>query len=110
MVKLGIVSSRMKDFYDIWFLKHSLQVRCTQGMVRNNFSLYEEPFVERRPVEYFLALAQDNAAIATVGSLIREDLQRFIPQDMMNVIEKDNFKVLIQTATNVFRELFIENQ
>lgn len=99
-----------RDFYDIWFLTHSLQVRCTPGMLRNKFSLYEEPFVERRPLEYFLTLAQDNSAIATVGSLIRDDLQRFIPQDMMNVVEKDNFKVLIQTVASVIRELFIEHQ
>jgi predicted nucleotidyltransferase component of viral defense system len=94
-----------RDFYDIWFLTHSLGVACSPERLQKKLSMYQEPFRATRSPKYFMNLLSDETAAANVARMIRNDLVRFIPRDVMSVVEADNFRVFREAAADLFANL-----
>ena len=73
MVKLGILNSRMKDFFDIWLLSRQFEFngRTLSDAIRETFS-HRETEVSVSPVAFTKAFSDDPAKILQWRAFVRK--------------------------------------
>jgi predicted nucleotidyltransferase component of viral defense system len=94
MVKLSVLNSRMKDFYDVYILaiNHSYDGRLLQHAIRETFFRRETPF-DITPAVFTKEFKQDKSKITMwnyflVRKLNNQDLAGLQFGDVIDIIEK----------------------
>ena len=87
MVKLGILNSRMKDFFDIWLLSRQFGFngRTLSDAIRETFS-HRETEVSVSPVALTKAFADDPAKILQWRAFVRKTRIPAIPESLGDVV------------------------
>lgn len=93
-----------RDIYDIWFINTQLKVSPNWRTVREKFELYEATFTLAREINYF---QQSKNTINIVGAL-KNDLPRFLPQNVISIHQEKNFKDFITTLKEVTSNLLAQ--
>jgi Nucleotidyl transferase AbiEii toxin, Type IV TA system len=87
MVKLGILNSRMKDFFDIWLLSRQFEFngRTLSDAIRGTFS-HRETEVSVSPVAFTKAFSDDPAKILQWRAFVRKSRIPAIPESLGDVV------------------------
>ncbi|RJP17783.1 MAG: nucleotidyl transferase AbiEii/AbiGii toxin family protein [Deltaproteobacteria bacterium] len=87
MVKLGILNSRMKDFFDIWLLSRQFEFngRTLSDAIRETFS-HRETEVSVSPVAFTKAFSDDPAKILQWRAFVRKSRIPAIPESLGDVV------------------------
>ena len=94
-----------RDFYDVWFLTKSLGIMCSGATMQRKHTMYEASFTMRRTVQFFEALRDRESELKKVAETIKNDLARFLPPNVMAVIEKDNFRPVAAAVADAFAQV-----
>lgn len=88
MVALGMVNSRMKDFYDLWYMANSMEfdLSLLREAIINTFKQRKTPLSEQLPI----ALTNEFAAQKQIqwGAFLRKSQIVDAPLILLSVIEK----------------------
>jgi predicted nucleotidyltransferase component of viral defense system len=93
-----------RDLFDIWWLVNQMGAKVRWSTVQRKISMYQARFTPVRKGDYF----QTKKAAAEMIHALDSDLGRFIPQNILSVYRKDNFRALIHTVAEITRELWDE--
>jgi hypothetical protein len=87
MVKLGILNSRMKDFFDIWFLscKFDFVSQTLMEATKKTFAIRETD-IPSEPIALTRTFAEDTAKSAQWRGFIRKNRITDIPEDFDDII------------------------
>jgi len=87
MVKLGILNSRMKDFFDIWLiLRHfDFQGRKLAEAISKTFST-RGTNIQSEPTALTASFAEDTAKAAQWRGFIRKNRLKDVPQNLVEVV------------------------
>ncbi|MBN1106978.1 MAG: nucleotidyl transferase AbiEii/AbiGii toxin family protein [Deltaproteobacteria bacterium] len=91
-----------RDIFDIWWIVDRMGVQVRWPVVRAKLAMYQTRFTLARKGDYFQT---EEAATAMIRAL-DSDLGRFIPQNIISVYQKDNFRPFIHAVKEVTRELW----
>ncbi len=96
-----------RDFYDVWFLTHTLKAAPDIELVQKKLEMYEHPFVPVRQPKYFIDLVEnlDGNETEKVILEIGKDLSRFISPEVMEALQKDRFEHILTSVADTFRTL-----
>jgi len=89
-----------RDLYDIWFMRNTLQVSTTPSLVIERTKAYPGKFVSKRSLSTFLNAP---ARKKLVGAL--KELQRFVPQDELEMIKEKEHNHILLAVESTIREL-----
>lgn len=95
-----------RDFFDVWFLNHTLSVRASAEDLRRKLGMYATPFHEKTPARFFAEL--DTLAAGKRRQLVREirqDLSRFLDLDTLEVLARGDFSELLTAVQDAFRNV-----
>lgn len=86
MVKLGLLNSRMKDFYDLWLLSHQFDFdgAILAEAVRKTFSHRGTPLVPH-PTVFSPTFASDTSKASQWRGFLRKSQLKDVPQDFASV-------------------------
>jgi predicted nucleotidyltransferase component of viral defense system len=90
-----------RDIYDCWWIIKKLKVVPKWSKVREKFSMYQNPFIPAREADFFLRKESVSSMIAA----IKNDLLRFIPQNIFSIYQEQNFSEFIKTLQEVTLDL-----
>ena len=93
-----------RDLFDIWWLVNRMGVKVRWPMVQKKISMYQARFTPAREGDYF----QTKEAAAEMIHALDSDLGRFIPQNILSVYRKDDFRTLLRAVEEITRELWDE--
>jgi hypothetical protein len=87
MTKLGILNSRMKDFYDIWFLTrlYEFDGRVLATAISKTFAHRDTP-IDPATVAFSEAFAQDAAKRAQWKAFVRKTALEDVPTELAEVV------------------------
>ncbi len=87
MVKLGILNSRMKDFFDIWLMSRQFDFEgpILAEAISKTFST-RGTNIQSGPIALTSSFAEDNAKIAQWRGFLRKNRLKYAPQDLMEVV------------------------
>jgi len=87
MVKLGILNSRMKDFFDIWLLSRQFEFngRTLSDAIRKTF-FHRVTEVPVSPVAFTKAFSDDPAKILQWRAFVRKSRIPAIPESLGDVV------------------------
>jgi predicted nucleotidyltransferase component of viral defense system len=89
-----------RDLYDIWFMKSVLQVSTTPDLVIERTKAYPGKFVSKRSLSSFLNAPTRKKVIAAL-----KELQRFVPQDELEMMKDKNYHHILLAVESTIREL-----
>jgi predicted nucleotidyltransferase component of viral defense system len=90
-----------RDIYDYWWIIKKLKVVPTWSKVREKFSMYQSPFIPAREADFFL----HKESVSSIIAAIKNDLPRFIPQNIFSIYQEQNFSEFIKTLQEVTLDL-----
>jgi predicted nucleotidyltransferase component of viral defense system len=93
-----------RDIYDIWFINTQLKVSANWRTVREKFEIYQATFTLAREINYF---QQSKNTVNIVGAL-KNDLPRFLPQNVISIHQEKNFNDFITTLKEVTSNLLAQ--
>jgi len=93
-----------RDIYDIWFINTQLKVSANWRTVREKFEIYQATFTLAREINYF---QQSKNTVNIVGAL-KNDLPRFLPQNVISIHQEKNFNDFITTLKEVTSNLLTQ--
>jgi predicted nucleotidyltransferase component of viral defense system len=85
-----------RDFWDIWYLCDSRQVKIDSDVLERKLCLY--PFTLRHPKTDILKALRDNRPDGPVIKAITDDLRRFIPTETFTALENSKFAPLLSAV------------
>ena len=87
MVVLGMINSRMKDFYDIWFMAESLEFdfQLLREAVLNTFNRRKTAIPKKTPSAFTDEFASEKQ-VQWAGFLRKNQLEN-TPKDMMRIVD-----------------------
>jgi predicted nucleotidyltransferase component of viral defense system len=87
MVKLGILNSRMKDFFDIWLMSRQFDFEgpMLAEAISKTFST-RGTNIQSGPIALTNSFAEDTAKAAQWRGFIRKNRLKNVPQDLMEVV------------------------
>ncbi len=89
-----------RDFWDLWFLHHSLGVAPSYRLLRRKLAMY--PFVLRRNPEELAQCRKQEALRETIIAAMEEDLQRFVHPDSLAALRREAFRPILETVQELF--------
>jgi predicted nucleotidyltransferase component of viral defense system len=90
-----------RDIYDYWWIIKKLKVVPKWSKVRQKFSMYQSPFVPAREADFFL----HKESVSSIIAAIKNDLPRFIPQNIFSIYQEQDFSEFIKTLQEVTLDL-----
>jgi len=90
-----------RDIYDIWFINTQLKVSANWRTVREKFEIYQTPFALNREINYF----QQRKNTVNIVDALKNDLPRFLPQNVISIHQEKNFKDFIANVKEVTSHL-----
>ncbi len=98
-----------RDFYDIWFLIKTLNMKPDIEILNKKFDMYEAPFNPARKIQYYTEIDKiEQKEKKELLIAIENDLSRFIHPDIFNVLKQDNFFELIDNVKEIFCKLQVK--
>ena len=91
-----------RDLFDIWWIVNRMGIKPRWPILRKKLAMYQARFTPARKGDYF----QTKEASADMVRALDSDLARFIPQSIVSVYRKDNFRPFIQAIVKITRELW----
>ena len=91
-----------RDLFDIWWIVNQKRLKPRWPILREKLAMYQARFTPARKGDYF----QTKEASADMIRALDSDLARFIPQNIVSVYRKDNFRPFIQAIVKITRELW----
>ena len=91
-----------RDLFDIWWIVSQKRLKPRWPILREKLAMYQARFTPARKGDYF----QTKEASADMIRALDSDLARFIPQNIVSVYRKDNFRPFIQAIVKITRELW----
>ena len=91
-----------RDLFDIWWIVNQKRLKPRWPILREKLAMYQARFTPARKGDYF----QTKEASADMIRALDSDLARFIPQNIVSVYRKDNFRPFIQGIVKITRELW----
>ena len=91
-----------RDLFDIWWIVNQKRLKPRWPILREKLAMYQARFTPARKGDYF----QTKEASADMIRALDSDLARFIPQNIVSVYRKDNFRPFIQAMVKITRELW----
>lgn len=89
-----------RDLYDIWFMRHTLQVSVPPDLVVERTKAYPGKFVPKRSLHTFLSSKTQKQVLAAL-----EDLHRFIPPEELTIMRKEKFKNVLLAVEETVGQL-----
>jgi len=103
MVKLGILNSRMKDFWDIWILSRqfSFDGRILAEAIMKTFSTRHTE-LPADPIAFTPAFTQDEKKTSQWKSFLRKNQMVTVPDDFEEVVQaiSDFLKPIVESLVN----------
>lgn len=93
-----------RDIFDIWWIVNRMGIQVHWPIVRAKLTMYQTQFTRARKGDYF----QTEEAAAEMIRALDSDLGRFIPQNIVSVYRKDNYRPFIHTVKEITREIWDE--
>jgi len=90
-----------RDIYDIWWINKKLKVPPDWIKVMEKFVMYQAFFVPAREADYF----QQKKSTSSIIDALKRDLPRFLPQNIFNIYQEEDFRELITTLKEVTSDL-----
>jgi len=90
-----------RDIYDIWWLNKQLKVTPRWAKVREKLTMYQAPFALARTADYF----QKSESAPSITGALKRDLPRFLPQNILNIHQEQDFSDFIATLKEVTSDL-----
>lgn len=90
-----------RDIYDFWWIIKKLKAIPTWSKAREKFSMYQSPFVPAREADFFL----HKESVSSIIAAIKNDLPRFIPQNIFSIYQEQEFSEFIETLQAVISDL-----
>jgi predicted nucleotidyltransferase component of viral defense system len=78
-----------RDLYDVWYLTAMLGTTVDRHLVERKLRAYSWPFVAVRKLAYFIE--PDETGRSEIATAIRQDLERFLPAEVMAVHGTDGY-------------------
>ncbi len=96
-----------RDFYDLWFMTKTLDIKPDVELVRRKLGMYEQPFVPARSPDHYIGMARNPGSdvAAKARMEIDRDLSRFVHEDVMSVFRKEQFGALLVSVAETFEHL-----
>lgn len=91
-----------RDLYDIWWMVNKRGITLRWPVLRDKLTMYQARFTPARKGDYF----QSEEAAEEMIRALDSDLARFIPQNVVSVYRKDNFRPVINTVRDLTREIW----
>jgi len=92
-----------RDFWDIWFLHHSLGVSLDPALLARKFAMY--PFVQRHSRQELQEDTAGKKAPANVLDPVARDLERFVPPEIFQTLHEENFAPLLRSVHEVLQDV-----
>lgn len=89
-----------RDLYDIWFMTTTLQVSTAPGLVIERTRAYPGKFVPKRDLSSFLNKPARKQLVAAL-----KELQRFVPQDELEMMQGKKYQHVLLAVETTIREL-----
>lgn len=90
-----------RDIYDFWWIIKKLKAAPKWSKAREKFSMYQSPFVPSREADFFL----HKESVSSIISAIKNDLPRFIPQNIYSMYQEQKFSEFVKTLQEVTLDL-----
>jgi predicted nucleotidyltransferase component of viral defense system len=90
-----------RDIYDFWWIIKKLKAAPKWSKAREKFSMYQSPFVPSREADFFL----HKESVSSIISAIKNDLPRFIPQNIYSMYQEQKFSEFVNTLQEVTLDL-----
>jgi predicted nucleotidyltransferase component of viral defense system len=91
-----------RDLFDIWWIVNQMGTKLRWPILREKLAMYQARFKLARKGDYF----QTKEAAAEMIRALDSDLARFIPQNIVSVYRKDNFRAFIHAVEEITRGLW----
>ena len=92
-----------RDLFDVWYLRTLLTTTANIEFIERKFGMYREPFVARRPMDFFVAPSKESKMSMTTA--ISQDLSRFLPPDVFEIQRKESSDAYMSAVQSLFKEL-----
>jgi len=92
-----------RDIFDIWYLRAVLNTAAGKEMIERKFRMYAWPFQPARNLDFFAD--PSSAAQEEMKTVIREDLARFLPQELLAVHQAEGYASFLAALKSLFAEL-----
>jgi predicted nucleotidyltransferase component of viral defense system len=90
-----------RDIYDFWWIIKKLKAAPKWSKAREKFSMYQSPFVPSREADFFL----HKESVSSIISAIKNELPRFIPQNIYSMYQEQKFSEFVKTLQEVTLDL-----
>jgi len=100
------VYTRGRDFFDLWFLTNTLQIPPGPEILKKKLDMYEVPFTITTPISFYTNMdTLDGKVKVHLVDEIYHDLARFVSNDVLKTLKQDNFRELITSVQNAFKQI-----
>ncbi len=92
-----------RDIFDLWYLRTALNAAADKEMIERKFRMYTWPFQAARDFDFFAEPSPE--AEEKLKTVIRDDLSRFLPSDVLAVHQAEGYASFLATLQSLFTEL-----
>lgn len=92
-----------RDFFDVWFLTTTLNLRPDVSGLANKLKMYAAPFTLRTPAAIYAAMDRlDEKTRSALNGDLQRDLARFLDAETLTLLEAGGFEDLLGAVQGAF--------